>query len=76
MGRLMLLLGWVFALIGCVGSVIGCVWSVSALISGWRTVTNEMLLMPLFWVYAFVMNGALSVVFGRATGPGEKGYPR
>jgi len=66
MERLFLRLGCILAVIGCLVSVIGFFWSVATLISGWGTVTDEMLGRPFFWVYAFVMNGALCVVFGRA----------
>jgi len=71
-----LLLGWIFALIGCLASVIGFISSISTLIKGWQHVTDEMIFRPFIWVYAIVMNGALSVVFRRASEAGEKGHPR
>lgn len=66
MGRLFLQLGCLLAVVACVVSVIGFFLSVSALVSGWGTVTIELAGRPLFWAYAFVINGALCVVFNRA----------
>ena len=73
MARLFLLLGCILAVIACIVSVIGFLLSVSALISDWGTVTGELLGRSLFWAYAFVMNGALCVVFSQAI---ERGPPQ
>jgi hypothetical protein len=65
MARLFLRLGCILAVIGCLVSVLGFCSSVAALISSWHTMTDETLGRPFFWAYAFVMNGALCVVFSR-----------
>jgi len=65
MGRYFLQVGCLFAVIGCFASVLEVISSVGAIIDGWNTVTSAKLGMPLLWIYAFVMNGALCVVFSR-----------
>jgi hypothetical protein len=67
MGRALLLLGCLMTVFGCVVSVVGFVSSVSTAVSAGETVTSEMWGKPFFWVYAFVINGALCVVFRRAS---------
>ncbi len=67
MRRFILILGCFAAVIGGLASVIHGFSSALALFDRSKSMTDEMLMTPLYWTYGLIMNGALFVVFGRAT---------
>jgi hypothetical protein len=68
MARLFLRLASILAILGCVVSAYRFLGSVVAIIDSWKTLRDDMIVMPFFWCYAFVMNAALFVVFSKEVG--------
>jgi hypothetical protein len=66
MGRYFLVAGQLMAMFGCVVSIIRVFTSIGELIEKWQVVTGDLIFAPASWVYAFIINGALVVVFARA----------